>query len=264
MTIQEKIENYIDYLQDLDYIDAILTSTEPDTLFDLITEMLLSGNSSRIFWTSLFIRDVVNIASSKSNHAKRFYEELPRSKVAHALNKNVFADVFSVRHNAVYTIGKIGLESSIPVLRTRFTYSLDHDPLLLPGLVFELRWLGDLDQWELIEQMALNPYAMTRWAVLSTYLFQSFLRAVEEEDALFALNQLHYLEMLRTDHHPLVRQEAEYKTRQYLAAQNGESDELETPPLTFEVLEIRFGNQLVEMQKDDYTPEELEAFALSL
>src|SRR5579871_5209398 len=109
MTLQEQIDQYLDYLENFAYIDAILTAIDLPTLFELIAEMLQAGDTQRRIMTCVFIRDVILLShfASADQFRAGFYE----SPIVAALENNLSADVFMVRHNVVYTIGKVGLQA---------------------------------------------------------------------------------------------------------------------------------------------------------
>ena len=273
--IQEKLENYIDYLDDLDYIDAVLETADFDTLFSVITQVLQSGNQYRVLATNRFIGDAMRLYSkrpdtqgnpSTSKICLLFRDQLPDSTVVAALHKNVFSNIYTVRDYTVHTLGRIALKTSIPVLKESFGNSLDNDPLLLPQLLSALDWLGRLHIWKLIEKMARSPHAMTRWAALGCGFLDYFDNPKSRRSVIYTQRQLHILDMLKRDQHPLVRTEAEYKWQQCQLALNREKrdEQPEKAPLLFESAQIRFRNLMSDMHQDDYSVSELEAFVLQL
>jgi hypothetical protein len=272
--IQEKIENYIDYLDDLDYIDSVLETADLATAFSAITQMLRSGSKDHIPATNRFIGDAMrfyykrpdsNGNPSTSEICMLFREQLPGSTVVDALHTNVFSPIYNVRDYTVYTLGRMGLKTSLPVLKESFRKSLDTDPLLLPQLISALDWQRGIHIWKMLEKMARSPHAMTRWATLGSGFLDYFEIPKSKRSLLYMQRQMHLLNILKDDEHPLVRKEAEYKCRQCQRALHGQEtvDELEQP-LFFEIAQIRFRNHLGEAKQDDYSVSELEAFMRQL
>lgn len=274
LAIQEKIENYIYYLDDRDYIDAVLGFADMEILFSSITQMLQSGSKDRIIATNLFIGDAVRRYASildkagnpsSSEISTLFRENLPGSSVVDALSKNVFSNSFVVRNNTTHILGRTNLKACVPVLKRSFRESLDRDPLLLPQLVGALEWLGRTHIWKLIERMIRNPHAMTRWAALGSGFIDYFDTPETKRGFQFIQRQLHCLDMLKNDKHPLVREEAEYKWQLCQLAIKGE-EPVKQParPLFFELVQIQFWNYMSDMEQDDYSVSDLEAFVLQI
>lgn len=273
--IQEKIENYIDYLDDLDYIDSVLETADLATVFSAITQLLQSGSKEHIPATNRFIGDAMRFYykrpdsdgnPSTSEICMLFREQLPGSSVVDALHKNVFSSIYTIRHHTTYILRSTFFKASVPILKKCFRKSLDHDPLLLSELLSTLSWLGRTHIWKMLEKMARSPHAMTRWAVLGSGFLDSFEIPQTKRSLLYTQRQMHLLNILKDDEHPLVRKEAEYKWRQCQRALYGEQpvEQTESTPLLFESAQIRFQNHLNEMHQDDYTVSELEAFVREL
>jgi|SRR5579859_268630 len=270
MHIQEQIKKYVEYRENLDYIDSILKSAEPGRIFDMIAETLDSQQRAQICTANLFIRDVMLLTAQVLPESVRtFREGFYASTLVDALNRNVFAAQSEVRVDSVYTIGRVGLHNSVGVLLDAFNRYFENDPLFMRRLLFELVRLGDTHKWNLVEQMAQSAHYLTRWAILSTHLFDSFGRTRNETDAGL---QLRYLELLRQDSEIFVRNEAAYKLEDFKLSPNVDhlSDlerknarrqrDLHAPKITFDDLAIRFLNYLFSNQIDDYTVSELETF----
>ncbi len=274
MTIRGKIEHYVEHLQELDYIDALLKSVALESLIGSIIEMLQSEQKEHVLAANLFIRDMMTVVHSDTANA--FQEGFTTSTIVDVFHKNVFADMYFVRYDTVYTIGKVILNGSLSVLLDAFGHYRERDPLLLPGLLFELNWLGHADMWSLIDQMAHSECDLTRWAVLSTYLFRHLRGAQSAENPGLAQSQMRYLDLFKTDSFHLLRQEADYKRREFDWAQTRSNLskverrsakkvlELTAPTITFDKVPIRFGHHMIQTHMEDYSMADLEAFVLQM
>jgi hypothetical protein len=271
MTVQENIAQYSDHLQDFAFIDSLLKSTERQVVYDTVADLLRSGQRGLTWTINMFVLDVMLLAPAEI--AQPFREGFYTSKIVDALNDNVFARPHIVRCNAVYTIGKVGLKSSTDVLIKAFEYYLEKDPLLLPALLFELRWLGDEQQWNHIERMMRSTSYLTRWATLSSYLFANFSIPQNKDEARYSELQQHYLERLKLDSDNRIRDEADYKVseyRFYQTAFHSKQDRRNArkaltshiPSLTFDSIQLRFTNHLAQTDKNDYSLSELDAFVV--
>lgn len=150
----------------------------------------------------------------------------------------------------------------------------DTDPIGLPGLVFEMRWLRGEEDWNLFDQLLLSSHALIRWAVVEMVGYRNLGRyPFDLPEQVRAFNQVkEYLEKLRTDKDARVRQEAEYAFQNLhfwpraiallKLERRALRKEIERfkPSLTFAEVSIRFCNFLSANNKISYPLTGLEQF----
>lgn len=266
LDIQEKIIQYRNNISDWEYVETVLRASDIETLFATIVHMLRSGNGLHIREANFFLRDVVLLAPKHIN--EEFRANFSQREIIEAMNDNVFANNFFTRSNTVYTIGKLGFTSSVPVLIKAFHQSMESDPLLLLSLFSELRWLQGKVDWELLNKPLHNSHFLIRWATLQILDHYSVYPEKTQE---FLLKKS-YLEILLTDTNEWVKQEANYLHRELLHLQNIQGlprnqkrklrRELDRskPWVTFFHVVIRFENYLSTSNQVDYQLSELEEF----
>lgn len=162
-----------------------------------------------------------------------------------ALEQALRAPEWDIRHEAAHTIGRLCFREGVALLEAVFEPSVERDPLALPGLFFELRWLG-ADVWPRVERTATHPHFLVRWATLG-WLQKTRERAAEA-----------WLVRLAGDVEPLVRAEA----ASLLAEFRGERRPVDPTSSTdsFEIASVRFTRSMAQRGARDYTVAELEAF----
>lgn len=149
----------------------------------------------------LFIRDASIQGLSAREVSDRFRRELPGSGLFDALERCLHAPVFSLRSGAAYTFGKMGFPENAARLARAFEVRRDLDPFLMPGLLFESRWLepGWDAHWERVRGMTGSPGELSRWCSLH------LLREARDEQIATALD---LARPLQRDPSALVRAEA--------------------------------------------------------
>jgi len=215
MSLAEKILKYDDHIQDMDYIQALFAEHPVSAVLDSL-HTLLNGQaephidqygSSDVQSAGLFIRDVILLVPESISGD--FRAQLFASPVTADLERLLFSDDYDDRHSAAYALGKIGSTNSIPALHQAFDHFLNDDPLILPDLIFEIRWLqGQIDRTlvvdePLIDAMVANSHFLVRWSALDVID-----RHGCHSDQ--TRTKLNYLERLRHDENPWLRAEAEY------------------------------------------------------
>lgn len=266
--IQDAILNYIDHLEDEAYFTALLGANETHELIQILVDLLRSEDAERVSFTCLFIRDLLCIAP-RYQLGLAFRAAFFISALVLELERLVLAKHYSIRHEAIYTLGKTGSTRSIPALHRAFKLFRASDPLLLPRLISEIWWLeSDQRSWELIDVMLASPLYLTRWAVLG------ILTTWSGEGAIRAIQQQCYA-ALRFDEYPLIRAEATYEYQQFLfeqrlpaltktekRKQRKEIDRYK-PALSFADVEVKFGNYMFTNNLATYSLDELDQFITS-
>lgn len=266
MNVQEQIAQYLDHLEDWNYVEAILNATDLQTLFATITLILCSRNEDNIKGANLFLRDVVLLAPEQIS--QNFKANFPPQTIIKALEDNVFANNWFVRSDSVCTLGKLGLTMSIPTLVKAFNQSIETDPLLLPELFFELSWLQGESDWALLSKALHSHHYLSRWAALPE-IGRHFVDPGKIEG--FS-QQKELVKSMLDDLNGYVKQEAQYEYQRLLYLQKAkgasrkekkqlkrELDQYE-PPVMFMDVEIQFGNYLYNSSQRDYQLSELEDF----
>jgi len=157
-----QIRWYPDHLEDVAYVRAIFAAAGLAGVAGRLAAMLRSADRDEALAAMAFLRDAVNYGM-----APAFARAWPRTAVVPALRAALRAPDFAVRRGAVYTIGKLSVRSSAWLLREAFPLSLRRDPLLLPGLLFELFWLTRARRrWTYLLRVAASPLYLVRWSLL--------------------------------------------------------------------------------------------------
>jgi len=165
--------NYVSHLEDIGFIESILSSQPLDTLFAQISAILVNFQDSEpIHNTFVFIRDVCLIAPHHLPSAKQFHDNIRDSIVRDALEKCLQASDSAIRSEAAYTLGKIGSTQSLSALWTGLWHAAEHDPLALDSLIFEIGWLEGIAQQTsqlsvFFQQIPQYHNSITRWAIAS-------------------------------------------------------------------------------------------------
>ncbi|MBN1311467.1 MAG: hypothetical protein JXB30_08615 [Anaerolineae bacterium] len=266
--IRDAILDYINHTEDLTYLADVFAHNDTTQLVDGIVDLLDNRDNDMVGQVCLFIRDLILVAP-QHGLGLDFCDAFSTSAIVPALEKLVLADNHFTRKHAIYTLGKTCSIGSVPALQHAFEELRDRDPIILPGLVFELRWLG-LDAQEtllLIEDMITSPQFATRWAALA--IVESYSEAGDLDGGEFYGR---CFERLRYDDHPLVQAEAEYRYQQWQLAQRPSSlTEIEhqqqktdlkshQPAILFWDVSIRHSNHLYAHHIADYSIADLEQF----
>ncbi len=277
--IERLILGYSEHFEDMQYLAELVSSVERAALDNSIVELLRSGNAAAIGEACLLVRDLV-LLGSRNEKCRQFRESYFDSSVVRALEELVTAPNLHIRRQAVYTLGKTGSVSSLPVLHHAFHDLLESDPLLVPGLVGEIFWLEGREIPDLIDEAVSSAQYLTRWAVL--YIFACRANPEDMSSPEWQLRIRLYTRLVR-DPSAWVRAEAEYQKaffdyeaeyRQALLdgtmaspsmskkARRDARREIERrrPSMCFVDLEIAFNNHLYENAMESYTVSELDEF----
>lgn len=89
-----------------------------------------------------------------------------RSDVLGLLRSKLYSPRYAIRRHAIYALGKLGPRENARHLRAAFPWYIEHDPLNLWSLLFELKWLtrrNRLDRRRLMTEIATSSSYLTRW-----------------------------------------------------------------------------------------------------
>lgn len=222
--LEDDILNYIDYLQDKEYLAEIVTSTAAAELCSVINSLLQSSNVETVSLTCLFITDL-RLIGKHYPECKGFIEEHLMTTVVKTLEQLAFSENHWICRRTINTLGKICSYSSLATLNQAFATLRDTNPLVLPSLMREMCWLGAENFWELLDSMMSSPVYATRWAVINV-LPEFGYENTREKDELFQ-HKHRILEQLRQDASLYVRAEAEFEYQ--LLKFRSESHELAQP-----------------------------------
>jgi hypothetical protein len=137
-TLQTAILDSIHHLDnDATYVADLVVTTDANGLIDALAALLLSFDLEQVSTTCGFIRDMVLIAQ-KHDIDLQGGELFHKSAIIPQLESLVFADNHFIRAQDIYTLGKVCSTRSVPILHRAFHHLRDRDPLLLPGLLFEV------------------------------------------------------------------------------------------------------------------------------
>ncbi|AFY82299.1 HEAT repeat domain-containing protein [Oscillatoria acuminata] len=266
--LKTKILNYLNYLNDSDYIVEIVSSPGAD---ETLIQLLHSEELETFALTCLFITDSV-LMGFQNQICQEAWESQTKLAIVPELERLILSDNHFIRKQVIYTLGKICSYDSIPILLQAFHQFRDQDPILLPRLVGELFWLGVDHREDVIETMIASPRYLTRWAVL-TILGELIYNSPDETDEIF-LMKYKFCESLCDDSNFLVQAEANYEyqflklnlrwrqenlSKSEYKKQKKELQRLK-PSLSFFQVSGPFDNYLYGNQLYHYSIEELETF----
>lgn len=260
-----EITDYINHLSDTAYINRVLAQTDDAVLVNALLT-LLRGDDAAVSDACLFIRDLIIMAPPDENVA-RFRQQFFDSFLVRELEAMVFSNLYRVRRDAIYTLGKTCAHGSLPSLLDALAKWREDDPLILPHLLNEIWWLQKEDDFSLLEPLASSTRFLTRWAVL-----ESLLHIYSDEAQ---QQKRRYFSELSHDSHQLVREEASCclyllkleedkpsaprkSPRFARKAHNERLQELR--PVCFSDVQLGFWNSLEESEAASYTIEDLEVF----
>jgi hypothetical protein len=262
---------------------TILSATDTQGLIDVMLDLLRSSDHKHVERTCRVIRDLV-VKDPNHDLGAAFREAFHASAIVPELERLVLEGGYFIRKSAINTLGKTVCTDSLPALGRAFHLLLERDPLVLPDLHFEMRWLEgtleylkrsasvdaetagescatqDHDDSPLIDAMAASTLYSTRWA------------AIHILEGLHKFASLRQIERLRSDGHELVSKEAEYVYRRFLLLQR--SSQLSkperkkqykevkqyVPAASFFDMQLQFVRHLGTCHQADYSVEDLGRF----
>ncbi|MGO8671789.1 MAG: hypothetical protein ACLQVD_10540 [Capsulimonadaceae bacterium] len=250
----------MDYVVNLDDRDYLSTTLDSPGIFPTLHEMLEGEDPDEVSAACLVIRNGL-IGWAHSDAVTRFENEFGASQIPATLEHLLTSTCHWLHGEAIYTIGKIGWIDSLPVLHSIVPSFCESDPLCLPGLIFEIRWIESNSNVaprcaEHLETMVQSPHFVTRWAAVG---------CAHRDEGI--------LKRLRSDPHPAVCAEAIYVHERLLLDQvihdyapkemrmlRRKLDKELLPWFDFETMSLRFEQYRRERQQNGYTMEELERF----
>lgn len=261
--IATSILDYINYLQDVDYLATVVNSAPAEKLHTIIVELLQSEDTETVSLACLFIQDLMLYGVRRHPNCAKFVQEHSIDAIISTLEYLLFSPNHFIRYQAVHTLGKTCSYDSLAALNEAFNAFRDADPILLPRLLGEMGWLGAENFWALLDSMINSTVYMTRWAVVD----------VLSEFADNARSKLKCLEQLRQDSNALIQAEADYEYQllnlrsnahnlppKDRRAQQKSLKQQWSPTIRFSGLSRRFTNHLYTTGRTDYIIGELEAF----
>jgi hypothetical protein len=241
-------------------VDLILTGHSMENVFAEIESILEKSEPEAISHTLGFLRDASLI---QHPFRDRFQKHLTASTVWDALQRLLTAPNFSVRANAIYTVGKLTNRNRAYILSEAFPFYFENDPINLPSLLGELAWLTNKWNWSFIQKMATAKHFLQRW---------SLCQVLDDggNPTEIAKQFLEILAQLKADPHPLLAAEATLQFERIkikLGPKLSKSEwrkEVERisslePRITFESAGMQFMRD-----KTDYTVAEFDSFVTGL
>jgi hypothetical protein len=238
MAVHSSITRYIDHLGDVAWIEMLVGEHGLDRVLEECAAVLTGGDRGEVGHVTTFLRDIGIYGIIGDERVGQVRQRMP-SVILPALRPLLQAPVLEVRMEAIYTLGKLTFVEEAGALRQAFPSYLERDPFCLERVLGELQWLagGSPELPPLIEQTIAHPSYLSRWAALGHL-------------SCTTARQERWLRTLSMDASPLVAAEA----RHLIDSQSPD------PPLTFDVLEIRYLNHMAERGQADYQIEDLDAF----
>jgi hypothetical protein len=180
------------------------------------------------------------------------------------LRTNLYVPNRSIRRNSIYTFGKLSFFENARLLDEALPFYLEHDPLEIDGLLFELFWLSREARrrhWSYLRRITTAPSYLTRWAGLNIAIWRfgdAYDRGLVTLERTFA--------RLAADPHEAVRDEAAFcldqfqqQLRMETPPEHGHNELLKRhlshgPEVNFGRIDLTFGNYLHRVGLDDYEP----------
>jgi len=264
--IENKIKEYIANFDDAVYVSSIFAVVDAPAVIETLKVILGSGDKTSTLTALTFIRDVrLGGCVVTEDIRAEFSTLLP--ELFPAFRGCVFSENYFIRSQGIYTIGKLCNRENIPTLVEAFESFKTTDPLSIPGLFFELGWLGSEELQDLITEMTNHPNYLFRWATLQ--FFDSSKYQIDSEGHNFVKEQL---AILQNDENKLVRAEANHLYARILLSEKQpnmvkaefkaevKSIKKIEPEITFVSITTGFHNYLSVAMKSNYTVEELDLF----
>lgn len=138
--------------------------------------------------------------------------EYRQSGLLELLRLKLYAPEYAIRGWAIYTLGKLGPRENARHLRAALPWYVDHDPLRLDALIFELGWLAGrrrIDHRQLLTDLATSRAYLTRWATVQILWERQMSSGRLEWGARRSPGwAIQLLRRLAQDSHPAVRHDA--------------------------------------------------------
>ncbi len=266
--LQPQIEQYVEHLGEECYWRSMLTAFSAIELMQTLVLMLKDESDQAVSAACLFIRDLV-LSAPEEGARRPFLDRFHESDIVTTLETLLSSPSLFKREAAVYTLGKTCCRESVGRMKDVMLEIKDTDPVLLPSLASEIRWLekeGFLG-W-VVEHLLQSPSRMTRWATLDILNFVS----PEAEDDGWGL-KYQALESLCNDADLNVKEcarfqkdEMEFERSLPEIGSRTEKRRLRKQlekrrPQFFEFIALRFRNEMYQSGKSCYSAGDLETFA---
>ena len=239
-------------------VESIIALQGPEaTCGEIVAVLQLNDPASAVRVLS-FVRD-----ASLSQHQFRdeFRECLKNSVIWDAFRRLLEHPNFAVRSSVIYTIGKLYYRERSYLLSEAFPFFLNQDPINLPGLLQELKWLTNTWPLDFLNRVVSSDHYLRRWS------FCNFLDSYME-DTLYEFQDL--LKILKQDSNPWVAAEANYRFERIVVKLGPKLPKQEwrkeikriealEPKVTFERAAMKFM-----ANREDYTLDEFHNFVEAL
>ena len=273
--LRQQLTHYLDHLMDHAWLVGFVKEYGLSRILYASATVLSEGKPDEITGVLLFVRDLgQNINRWADDIIDDVRESLPEV-VLPAIRPLLHSPSHFTRRDAIHTLGKLSYRKEAKSLRDAFPQFLERDPLGLADLMFELRWLQDHRgvRARARQMMRHNNY-LIRWSTVGfagNQIFSGRRDEVSEWKPVF--------ETLANDRVSAVRDEAQFilahlrfaqATRREKNLPDAEWErrmevlQKDRPPLTFDDLRSRFYHDWGSLKRDDYSVEELFAFATKL
>lgn len=174
-----------------------------------------------------------------------------------------------MRHNAIHTIGRLSNADRAHLLSDAFPFYLANDPINLPCLLFELKWLTREHPWHFVEQVAVAQHYLIRWS-LCAVLDDPIGDAPEISNRFRGL-----LARLKCDPSPFVAAEANLRFERVAVKLGPKLPKAQwdnevkriarlEPKVTFESAKMLFMNNLFMNNMSDYSLDDFDRFVSAL
>ncbi len=267
MSVVAQIRGYLDRVEDIDYLENILSEVPLSDLFRDLLQLIQGPSADDVGRADLFIRDVIYRA--KRNNGP-FNEQLFAAGIPSAYVQNVFREDFGIRRNSVSTLGIFHDWWSAKQIENAVVFSELNDPTLLPRLVRLTMFQNQWKDWTLPKRIVNSSDFLVRWSMLE----------VLDHNLHFPLPRYEILSEakaclvnLQQDVNPMVKGEADFlRSRmdyyEIMATlpkpekrKRSKAINQATPKIRFDSFWLFVGNELGARRKTDFTMAELHELA---
>lgn len=260
------ISDYTGYAEEEDFWTTLKATYPRKDIDSAVIELLNDGSADIVSTTCMFVRDIELIAPRIENPGCAT-GPLANLDIAKALEQLLSSDELLKRESAVYTMGKVGSITSLPVMKACLERTKDSDPLLISRLAFEICWLSGMTDFEWYrDQLLLSNSFLTRWAGLDV------VSAGHSDEPGFYSSKIEAIAFVQNDSHHRVKESAcflldKIRFEQGLKDLPSRSEkrkerrslEARRPPF-FDDLDIRYRNHMREARVTGAYVEELRNF----
>lgn len=200
-----------------------------------VVRVLRGRNPGDVFTALGVVRDA---ALCEADDASRLRAAI-RATICPELDALLSAPNLALRTHAVYALGKLSMHDQAFRLEAIAEHTLQHDPMLLPRLLFELRWLHSPLAEPLLERALRSDEPLIRWAALRETPESRWPLFADDPYEPLAAEVRHRLDELELS---AAAKAAGHRPRRTWRQR---ATELEArKPLGFDDVEVRFSNRL--------------------